>query len=297
MTDNPRYTTPTAFRTALTDRLRALARDSRWTLPQLQRRVAYDRLLHRLYARNDGWVVKGAAALLARDIGVRATLDIDLYINQTRVQAEQELRDAARTEAGDWFRFEIRLGQAVAAGTDAVRLPVKAYIGTTEWASFSIDLFGSDLRMTGTPDEVPPLVRIEMSGVDQSTYRVYPIVDHVADKVVANFQRYGASQSPSTRYKDLVDLVVMSTAISVDAGEQRQALTSEAERRGVALPSRFDVPDRGLWTAGYAKEARKSKLDYAATLDISLDFVRPFVDPLLDGSARGLWDATSRRWA
>lgn len=48
------YATPTAFRRALTDRLRALATSSQWTLPQLQRQFAYDRLLERLYRRDEG---------------------------------------------------------------------------------------------------------------------------------------------------------------------------------------------------------------------------------------------------
>jgi hypothetical protein len=30
--------------------------------------MAYDRLLERLYLRDNGWIVKGATALLARDI-------------------------------------------------------------------------------------------------------------------------------------------------------------------------------------------------------------------------------------
>jgi hypothetical protein len=59
MTGPGRYATPAAFRNALTDRIKAAARDSRWTIGQLQRQVAYDRLLERLYLLDDGWIVKG----------------------------------------------------------------------------------------------------------------------------------------------------------------------------------------------------------------------------------------------
>ncbi len=82
------YSSPGAFRRALTDRLRDVADGGRWTLPQLQRQIAYDRLLQRLYLTDDGWVVKGAAASLARDLGARATVDIDLY--RVRVQRSAE---------------------------------------------------------------------------------------------------------------------------------------------------------------------------------------------------------------
>jgi hypothetical protein len=108
MTAADRYSTPTAFRRALTDRLRALAGDSRWTLPQLQRHVAYDRLLERLYSLDGDWVVKGATALVARDLGTRGTLDIDVYREMSLAVAEADLRHAAAADIGDWFRFELR---------------------------------------------------------------------------------------------------------------------------------------------------------------------------------------------
>lgn len=45
------------------------------------------RLLERLYLADEGWIVKGAAALLARDLGVRATIDIDVFRNIARETA------------------------------------------------------------------------------------------------------------------------------------------------------------------------------------------------------------------
>jgi hypothetical protein len=71
MTGGRSYGSPGAFRLALTDKLRDLATRSRWTLQQLQRQMAYDRLLERLYLVDEGWIIKGATALLARGIGVR----------------------------------------------------------------------------------------------------------------------------------------------------------------------------------------------------------------------------------
>ena len=51
---------------------------------QLQRQMAYDRLLERLYLLDEDWIINGATALLARDIGVRGTIDIDLYHDVAR---------------------------------------------------------------------------------------------------------------------------------------------------------------------------------------------------------------------
>ena len=117
------YATPVAFRRALTDKLTALAKSSRWELPQLQRQFAYDRLLERLYLMDDGWIVKGAVALLARDLGVRASIDIDVYRAKSADAAEADLREAAARDVGDWFRFEIGPRGTVADGAVGVRLP------------------------------------------------------------------------------------------------------------------------------------------------------------------------------
>ena len=77
---------------------------------------------------------------------------------------------------------------------------------------------------------------------------------------------------------------------------QRAALESEFERRGLALPARFDVPDRHFWEAGYAAEARRSVLAVGRTLDEALAIVRAFIDPVLDGSATATWDNTAGTW-
>src|SRR5579859_815649 len=68
MTGGRSYGSPGAFRRALTDKLRDLATRSRWTLQQLQRQMAYDRLLERLYLVDEGWIIKGATALPARSV-------------------------------------------------------------------------------------------------------------------------------------------------------------------------------------------------------------------------------------
>jgi hypothetical protein len=290
------YKTAAAFREALKARLRALAKDGPWEPQQLQRQLAYDRLLERLYLADDGWIVKGAVALLARDIGVRASLDVDVYRASTTDVAESDLRTAAKRDVGDWFRFDVGPRGPVADGAAGLRLPVIAYVGDTQWARFHVDLVGSDLRMTGEPEDVPALALVDMADIKQGGYRAYPLVDHVADKVAATIERHGAGGMPSTRFRDLVDLVAIARGASVDATAQMAALTSEARRRGLVLPDRFDVPDRQMWVEGYRAEAGRSLLPAARELDGALAVVRPFLDPLLDGSAAGRWDRAQGAW-
>ena len=291
------YERPADFRRALTDNLRANAGKSRWTLQQLQRQIAYDRLLQRLYLVDEGWVVKGATALLARDIGVRATIDIDIYRASSPDVADADLREAAARDIGDWFRFEIGPLRPASGGAGGIRSPVSSYVGTTVWADFHVDIVGAGLRMTGKPEDVPPLARVIMPGIEQHGYRAYPLVDHIADKVAAMFETHGDMGIPSTRYKDLVDLVAIVIAASVEAQPMMAALGSETERRGIALPPRTAVPDSDLWERGYPAEARRSLLSVAHTLGEAIAVIAPFLDPLLDGSAEGTWDPRGRRWA
>ena len=296
MTESRTYATPAAFRAALTQRLSNLAETSPWTLQHLQRQVAYDRLLVRLYLTDDEWIVKGAAALLARNVGVRSTIDIDIYRETAREEAEAEFRVAAAVDMGDWFRFEVRPSRTL-DGTDGVRLPVKAFLGNTIWAEFHVDLVGADLRMTGEPEDVPPLARIAMPDMTQRGYRAYPLVDHVADKVCAIFERHGDNGWPSARYKDLIDLVAISkSATSLEARPLIGALQSEAQRRGLELPLEFAVPDRALWESGYASEAARILVPIERTLDDALAAVRPFLDPILQGTADGIWHPQEMCW-
>jgi hypothetical protein len=119
----------------------------------------------------------------------------------------------------------------------------------------------------------------------------------VADKIAATFERYGSEARPSTRFRDLVDLVAIVTGASIPADEQASAIQSEFIRRNLDLPASFDIPDRELWTPGYAAEARRSVLPARArTLDEALEMVRPFADPVLNGTAAGSWDPGKGRW-
>jgi Nucleotidyl transferase AbiEii toxin, Type IV TA system len=291
------YATPGAFRRALTDKLRAMASaEGRWPLPDLQRQFAYDRLLARLYLLDDGWILKGSIALLARHIAVRHTIDVDVFRAVSRDQAERDLRRALTLDAGDWFVFDAGPGQAIADGAQGIRVPINARIGPTTWAAFHVDVVAHGVRMTGEPDAVTALTAVAMPGLLQPGYLAYPLLDHVADKTCAILERRGTSEHPSTRFKDLVDLVALVAHVRPTADAQRRALRSEADRRALVLPHRFDVPDVPMWTAGYAAEARRALVPSVLTLPQALARVSPFLDPLLDGTGAGGWEPSAGRW-
>lgn len=293
--EGKRYKTPEAARRAVTDKLRAEAATGAWPLGDLQRQYAYDQLVERLYRLDDRWVIKGATALLARRISVRHTIDIDVYRAGAIVEVERQLREAAGLDIGDWMRFEVGPSVTIrASGAQAVRVRVQSFIGTKVWVTFQVDVVADGVLMSTEPDAVPPLTTVEISDRARSAWKAYPLIDHVADKVCAILERHDGN--PSTRYKDLVDLVAIVQRAGVPAGAQMAALAKEAERRTLVLPRRFDVPERTLWEAGYRAEARRTVGLSVMKLDDALAVVRPFIDPLLAGAAVGAWDPGVQAW-
>jgi hypothetical protein len=285
-----------AFRAALTDRLRAQAQRTARPLTELQRLFAYDRFLQRLYAHDDGWVLKGAAALLARELSTRHTLDLDVYRDAAVREAERDLRAALAHDLGDWFLFNAGASRVITAGPHGVRIPIIARIGTREWARFHVDLVGGQAGITGTPDRVPALARVDLADLAQPGYRVWPLADHIADKIAATFETHGEHAHPSTRTKDLVDLVIFATSVRVHAVALRRAVDVQVARRDLELPPRFAVPDPMYWGPRYARDVRRMPDVPARTLDEALGVVTAFVDPILQRTASGTWNPARRRW-
>jgi Nucleotidyl transferase AbiEii toxin, Type IV TA system len=299
-----RLQTPQAMRASVTDRLRALTvADRRLQLTDLLRQFSYDRLLARVFSGDDAdrWVLKGATALLAR-LGpdTRHTRDVDLYREVgDLVEAETALRDAAARDLGDFFRFEVLPGSPPGPGSDTRTVRVTAYLGTTELASFPVDLV-THLSMTEEPDLMGPLVAVEVPGVISVPYRVYPVVDHIADKVCAIHELHplvDGEPGPSTRYRDLVDLTTFARTTSVEAPALMRAVQTEALRRDLTLPDRVTLPERGDWRAGYAREVRNAPAVVDRDLDAAAVLAGRFLDPILSGTAKGTWQPDALAWS
>jgi hypothetical protein len=285
----------------LTDRLKKLAASSPFTVTDLQRQFAYDRLLARVFSAPDAerWVLKGAAALLARLDVARHSKDIDLSWQSTvdLDEAEHAFRAAAGLDVGDFFVFDIGPA-APLVGDKGRRFAVVAGLGGRPFAAFAADLVAGQ-SMTGVPEAVPPLVAVEIPGLLRVDYRAYPLVDHIADKVCACLEthlRVGGNVMVSSRYKDLVDLVLIARTQRPVAAELRQALLSETGRRGIGVPVEFLVPGP-LWPAGYeAKAAELPGLGELGRFPAALALVKTMLDPVLAGTAVGQWDPEEVAW-
>jgi hypothetical protein len=122
-----------------------------------------------------------------------------------------------------------------------------------------------------------------------------PLAQHLAEKVHAYTRTYGEAQQPSTRPKDLIDILLIASVEPLAAAELRKALertfTSRARH---ALPGSLPPPPPA-WATPYARLAAQVGLD--ADLAAAFAHAAAFVDPVLDGSAAGHWDPERDSWA
>lgn len=290
------YRSAQALGAALTARFKALAAGSPYSVSQLRRQFAYDRLLARLFSEaDDRWIIKGGVSMLARLSIARHSADVDLLARADSPEnALSALRHAAHRNLGDFFGFRFDAPRAMVQGVQGLRIPVEARLGQRLFERFGVDLVTGAV-ITGEPDTAAPIIAIDIPGLVQPSYRLYPLADSLADKVMAITELHDGR--PSTRFRDLVDIVLIAHDQPVDADALTAALASERLRRDLVHPRRLDVPDSPAWRRGYARLASDVPRLAERTLDDALDTARTFLDPVLSGRrTRGTWDPTRLTW-
>ena len=288
------YATARAFDRALSDRIANAAESSHYGVAELRRQFAYGRLLARVFSHDSGrWVLKGATGLLVRMPGrARHSIDIDLFFTGEIADALEALRDAAAVDLGDFFTFDIDRGAELAGVTAGGQLRVATYLGDKVFEAFRVDIV-VDAAMTGNPNSTPPIEPFQIPGLRSVEYRTYPIQDQIADKHAAMIDTYAGR--PSTRYRDLVDLVLIATTQTVEAGSLRTALVSEHRRRATSPTADMVLPSED-WYDGYRRLAAETPGFNHLDATEAIDIVNRFVGPVLAGLSAGKWNPESLEW-
>jgi predicted nucleotidyltransferase component of viral defense system len=287
------YLSAPAFDNALRDLFVAAASIGTYGVNELRRQFAYDRFLTRVFSDDtDRWILKGGGGLLARMPGqARHSMDLDLFYQGQLDLAISTLQTVAAVDFGDFFSFDVEPGPAKDNGR-ARQLAIKAFLGNKEFQRFKIDLVVSS-NMTQRPDTVAPLTPVNIPGLQLHPYRVYAIVDHLADKLAAMVEQHNGQ--PSSRYRDLVDIVLVANTHRFAAADLGGALRSEFTHRRIQLPATIELP-APAWTAGYEIQALKIKWLPQQTVTQALHTARALFDPILTNQAIGNWEPTRREW-
>lgn len=289
------YRTAQAFGAALSDRLKARAVGSAYSVSQLRRQFAYDRLLARLFRDPAaGWVLKGGVSMIARVPVARHSADVDLAAAlDSPHDALDALRVAAAADLGDFFAFGFDEPRTMVQGVLGIRVAAEARLGPRVFERFGVDLVTATV-VTGTVEQADPILDLGFPGLVRPPYRLYPLADTLADKFMGITERHG--QRPSTRFRDLIDIVLIARSQSIDASALSAALMSERRRRGVALPDQFDVPNPALWEPGYRTAVRDAPDVTDRDLAAAVGTARLLFDPILDGRAQGRWEPHALCW-
>lgn len=292
-----RYETATAFRMALEQRMKTEAERTGFNLARLRKRVAFELFLRRLaQVAPDRWVLKGALALDFRLGGAsRSTKDIDLGRDDDEEAAIEDLAAAQQLRLDDFFTFAVTRTDAFDEVDEfqAIRFHVRAELAERVFEQFIVDI-GFAKSATQEPDIVRTSDFLSFAGIEPLELPAIPLAQHLAEKVHAYTRSYGTTGRPSTRPKDLIDILLIADSQSLEAAAVRDALKHAFEARArQALPRGLPAPPPE-WAADYARLAEEVGVE--PDLAVAFDRAAAFLDPVLSGEANGNWDAAVSGW-
>lgn len=293
-----RYATAAAFRQALDDRLKSEAVRTGLPLARLRKQVAFELFLRRLVSvAPDRFVLKGALALELRlQATTRPTRDIDVGRDDDEQAAIEDITAAQQLQLDDFFTF-IAIRTDELDQTDefaAVRFHLTAQLAGRTFEQFTLDIGFTD-TIPAQPDPIRTSELLAFAGIDPIELPTLPLPQHLAEKVHAYTRSYGVSGRRSTRPKDLVDILLIAASEPIDAAALRSALeTTFSERQRQELPGSLPTPPAD-WATPYRRLA--TEVDVEPDLTAAYTAAAAFLDPILAGHARGIWNPSRRSWS
>jgi hypothetical protein len=260
------------------------------TVDSLIRQAYFDRFLTRVFAEGEGsdWLLKGGVSMLARVPRTRATKDVDLASSAADLdEAENALKLCVDVDMGDHVTFRLsarrptRLGDNQ-PGVATRRLVFTCYDAATgrRIGDVPVDLVVGPAPI-GQPETVEPANRLKLGRpLVSRPYRLYPVVDQVADKVCATMATNYPGGKGSSRVKDLIDLVVITGTQQMELNELQLAIDAKRRLSGLEPFERFQIP--ADWTVEYTRLAKSTaSVDGLTDAGEAEAFVARLVDPAL----------------
>ena len=262
----------------------------------------FHRLLCRVFSDPDSrFLLKGGLSMLARTIDARATRDIDLLSTGYDLEeAVEELKRLAAVDLGDFVTFSFA-GMAPIKAEDEYRsgmnVRFQVRLGNKRLQDISIDLVVDDIPQEDF-DIVMPADRITVRDLPTCSYRVYAVESSLADKFCGIAERHRGR--PSSRQKDLVDVVAYARSFAIDGTKLSRRLRLECLARRMPLPNHFEIPAE--WFGAGETRFRKLCRQVPLVSDIghisdAVALAAALFDSVLEGSAEGkAWNPTLGSW-
>lgn len=270
------------------------------------RQARYDRFLSRVFADGEAseWLLTGGLSMLARVPRSRTTKDVDLATQHVADldEAEQALSALVAVDLGDHLTFRLIRSIPTGLGDNQPGVQTRRFVYACLDADHDtqIDTVAVDLAVgpapVGAPEVIEPANRLHLRRpLVTHPYRLFPVVDQIADKVCATMSTGYAGGKRSSRVKDLVDLVVLAHSQRVDLGGLRAAITAKQAISGIEPFDHVDIPDD--WRRTYPATAKGVPSAQTYSAETAATLIARFVDPALDKSSNaGTWDPQDLRW-
>jgi hypothetical protein len=226
----------------------------------------------------------------------RTTKDIDLARKDDEQAATADFIKAQLTDIGDYFVFVIERTGHLDELEDAaaVRYHVACELAGRPFEDINVDIaFGNP--QIGAPELVRGPGLLEFADIEPVEVPAIPLRQHIAEKLHAYTRAYGRERRHSTRVKDLIDLVLIASEVSLDAAQLRRALDEIFALRAThTLPDETPAapPD---WAPAYARMARE--LGIAEPVEEGHRVAAAMLNPVLSKRVvKGKWDPKAQHW-
>jgi predicted nucleotidyltransferase component of viral defense system len=271
------------------------ARDAGVVARRIHLVVAIDRLLTRLLRGAPGrWVVKGGYANQLRRPGdARFTEDLDLRIDAAIETAPELLASGFGVDLADDFSYEVATAPTPLEGPPGGgrRFVVVARLAGTELVRFKVDVSATEVIVGDLEAYLSDPV-LDRLGFERARFPVYPINQHVAEKLHALTLPRDVE---NTRARDLVDLAWFIRHFTFRSEALAIACIATFDRRAThPWPPTIDVPPES-WSRPYA--AWRAELDLDDPTPAAAAFsVRWFLQPVFAGLHGMAWEPATQEW-
>lgn len=294
-----KYRTPAALEMAIKAAAKASPLDTNLAISSFY----YHRLLCRVFNEKETkFVLKGGLSILARTVDARATRDIDLLAQEVNLNsAIEELKRLALTDLGDFVNFDFNKIEPIKSEDeyrDGVKVWFTPMLGIKSLQPISIDLVVDEIDCLA-PEILTPADRLDIDGLFVCDYRVFRAESALADKLLAMLEIY--NNKPSSRVKDLIDVVVYAKTCEIDGNVLAKSVTKEAAVRKVALREDLVIPETWFdnYEATYANMAKQARVErIAPNLHSAQQLARKLYAPALGNTPSSLtWSPDNLQWS
>jgi hypothetical protein len=257
-----------ALRDSINDRLANVADAQNVAPDRVRRHFVFQRMLVRLSA-TDGWVLKGGFALEVRlGLQARATKDLDLAIvddldDLEGTEVQDRLLDALDIDADDGLTFQVSAPRALAsdeADNPGWKFTVASFLGGKLFASLRLDIVARSKEIAGAVGTIEVRPPILAERLNSATMPAVDVAQHAAEKFHAMARTYAGGR-PSSRVKDLVDVVLLADAGLLPHPDLPNRLRTVWQvRDGVPPPAQLPAFP-AAWTADFGVMAAELDLD------------------------------------